>query len=171
MKWNSLFAGKKYHSLRQIFRTLLLTGFIGMATISSLAATQGKTGSTSTGNFSITFLAQPSLRSQVAIVDKTTLDKQGSPLITPTNTLNFNRPTSFCVSGRGLTGFSLTVKGVPDVDLKVSDSKQTTLITDQVSPVFDVENNCKNSKRQLIAQPKTQFNGTHQPATLIIQVE
>ena len=158
--------------IRHIFGAVFLTGLVVINPVTSLkAATEGKPGRSSSASFSITLTIKPTLRSKVAMVSDEPLDANGSPLATPTDTLSFERPVSLCITGRGLPAFSLAVDDVPGVDVKISASGQTTQISQQTSPVFAVEKNCKNSHRQLIAQPQAGFHSTKQPVTLFIQAE
>ncbi|WP_257265167.1 hypothetical protein [Endozoicomonas sp. ONNA2] len=159
-------------SLRQKIGVFFLFGILTVTLLTNVeAATQGKLGNTSTGSFSITLIVYPSLQSQVAIVDESTTDEDGNPVIIPTNTLSFDRPVSLCVSGRGLSQFSLASSGADGVDLRVSEPAGETWITEQPSAMFGVENDCRNSSRQLIARPVTGFQGSKQPATLMIHAE
>ncbi|MBO9482116.1 hypothetical protein [Salinisphaera sp. G21_0] len=159
-------------SLRQGIGALFLFGIFTATSLTNVkAATQGKLGNTSTGSFSITLIVYPSLQSQVAIVDESTTDENGNPVIIPTSTLSFDRPVSLCVSGRGLSQFSLASSGADGVDLRVSEPAGETRITGQPSAMFGVENDCRNSSRQLIAQPLTGFQGSKKPATLLIHAE
>lgn len=159
-------------SLRQGIGALLLSGIFAVTSLTQVqAATQGKLGNTSSGSFSITLVVYPSLQSQVAIVDESATDDEGNPVIMPTDTLSFDRPVSLCVSGRGLSRFSLAANGTDGVDLRVTEPARETWITDQPSEAFGVEKDCKNSSRKLIAQPETGFQGSKQPATLLIHAE
>ena len=135
------------------------------------AGTQGKLGKTSSGSFSITLIVYPSLESLVAIVDENATDEEGNPIIIPTNTLSFDRPVSLCISGRGLSQFSLAANGIRGIDLKVTEPEREIWITEQPSAAFGVEKDCRNSTRKLIAQPEVGFQGLKQPATLLIHAE
>ncbi|WP_422489690.1 hypothetical protein [Endozoicomonas sp. ALE010] len=104
-------------------------------------------------------------------MDESATDENGNPDIIPTSTLSFDRPVSLCVSGRGLSQFSLASSGADGVDLSVSEPAGETRITGQPSAIFGVENDCRNSSRQLTAQPVAGFQGSKQPATLLIQAE
>ncbi len=156
----------------QGFGAFFLSGILAVTSLTDAeAATQGKLGNTSTGSFSITLVVYPSLQSQVAIVDESTTDEDGNPVIIPTSTLSFDRPVSLCVSGRGLSQFSLASRGADGVDLRGSEPAGETLITEQPSNAFGVEKDCRNSSRKLVAQPVAGFQGSKQPATLVIHAE
>ncbi|USE37068.1 hypothetical protein [Endozoicomonas sp. SCSIO W0465] len=164
---------KRNPSLRQGIGVLFLTGMFAVSWLTNVeAASQGKPGNTSTGSFSITLIVYPSLKSQVAIVDESAMDEDGNPAIIPTSTLRFDRPVSLCVSGRGgLSQFSLASSGANGVDLAISEPMGETRITEQPSALFGVEQDCRNSARKLIAKPKIGFQGSKQPATLLIHAE
>ncbi|KEI70062.1 hypothetical protein [Endozoicomonas elysicola] len=158
--------------LRQGIGALFLSGIFAVTSLTEAqAATQGKLGNTSTGSFSITLVVYPSLQSQVAIVDENATDEEGNPVIIPTKTLSFDRPVSLCISGRGLSQFSLAANGTRGVDLKVTEPEREIWITERPSAAFGVEKDCRNSTRKLIAQPVAGFQGSKQPATLLIHAE
>ena len=158
--------------LRQRLGTFILCGTLAATPLpDSKAATQGKPGKTSSGSFSITLIVHPSLHSQVAQVDDQVLDESGNPLVIPTDTLSFDRSVSLCVAGRGLSRFSLASEGVAGVSLQVTDSNGTTSVTDQASVKFLAEPDCQQSVRRLSAVPAEGFQGSTQPATLVIHAE
>lgn len=158
--------------LRQGIGALFLFGIFAVTSLTETqAATQGKLGNTSSGSFSITLVVYPSLQSQVAIVDENATDEDGNPVIIPTSTLSFDRPVSLCISGRGLSRFSLAANGTQGIDLKVTEPERETWITEQPSAAFGVEKDCRNSTRKLTARPEIGFQGSKQPATLLIHAE
>lgn len=161
-------------ALRQGIGVLFLSGIFAVTSLTEAqAATRGKLGNTSSGSFSITLVVYPSLQSQVAIVDENATDEDDNPVIVPTSTLSFDRPVSLCISGRGLSQFSLAANGTRGIDLKVTEPEpeRETWITEQPSAAFGVEKDCRNSTRKLIAQPEVGFQGSKQPATLLIHAE
>ncbi|MFK0573065.1 hypothetical protein [Endozoicomonas sp.] len=157
--------------LRQGISALLSGIFAVTSLAQDQAAEQGTLGNTSSGSFTIRLVIPPSARSLVAIVDESITDEEGNPVIIPTDTLSFDRPVSLCVSGRGFSQFSLASDGVGGVDLRVAEPGRETRITGSPSEAFGIEKDCRNSTRKLIAQPEDGFQGSKQPAVLLIQAE
>ncbi len=151
------------HGLGALFLSIFLTH-----PCKTEAATQGSLGKTSSGSFSITLIVHPSLRSQIAIVDEQAVDEAGNPTVIPIDTLSFDTPVALCVTGRGLSQFSLTAEGNEDINLQATNSNGTTVITNEPSGLFVTASDCQNSTLSLSATPTASFQDTTQAATLII---
>ena len=76
---------------------LSLAFILCLSSPKSYAAIQGKPGKTSTGSFTITLVIHPTLNASSGP------DTQDLP-----DTLSINQPSDFCVSGRGISQYSLT---------------------------------------------------------------
>lgn len=165
MEWN--------HTFRQGIGAFFVIGIVGLTAVTvpsdTHSAAQGKLGYSSSGSFSISLVVHPAMEAQVGTKVE---DENGNFAIESIDELDFGQPTALCVTGRGLSGFSLSASGASGVNLLVGENGGAeTLITGSTSEVFKINPGCSNSQRTLKAISEPEFQGSSAPIVLLIQAE
>lgn len=121
-------------------------------------------------SFTISFTVNPKLRSQVTESNPEAATDESAPAVIATSTLTMDRPANLCVSGTGLSSFSLTGTSPEGVELVLTGQEQDTVLGEEPTEPLAVTQSCDNS-HQLMAQAQEDFQGSTETAVVVIQAE
>ena len=133
------------------------------------SATQGKVGKTSSGSFRISLVVHPTLTTHIE-----TSEDSSSEVA---ETLSVNQASRFCVTGRGISEYSLSVKNLPVGTghklVLMEPSGQESTLNSHALEKFDTRQVCKDSSDSLIVKTDPLNKSQQLPTAidLVIQAE
>ncbi len=142
-----------------VFTTVLMSGVL-----TTQAASAANSASAS---FGITLIISPKLQSRITQPDPNA--SEDDPQVMTVDTMKMDNPTDLCVSGIGVSNFSLSTDMPDNTELVLNDQGQTVVLNDSATAPMGVAD-C-DSGRQLTLQSDNNTQGSSEAGLLVIQAE